>query len=1073
MKKKLLLLFLFFASFCHAQNIRINEIMASNISTIQDNVGKYSDWIELRNLENYSIDLAEYYISDKSNNPQKFRFASTPGQLVLPANGFLIIWASGNTQDGPSHTDFSLSSTDGESVVISAPNGTIIDQVDFPPQKDNISYGKNTLGEMRYFFPASPGTQNVEANAYEGFLTPPVFSKQGGFFSVNFSLSLSHAEPGAQIFYTTDGSDPSPGNLAGTTYSYKNSFPQLPSNPYGALLYRSYITQVYSSPLAVYDRSDDDNQISTISGTNDFNPSYLPTSPISKGTVVRAMATKVGYLPSDIKSNTYIYSTSGENPYTFPVASVISQENNLFGYETGIYTPGKTFDDFRAANPSNIAMDCPTGNFRMRGSEWERSGNFEFFDNNEVKLNQNIKLRLHGGCSSKSRYKSLRLYGTDFFDNYPFFNKESQVLHRRLILRNSGNDQTRIIFKDEFVREWIRHLKFGSQKSEPSILYLNGEYWGIHNLRERIDNYYLQQLYGIDPDNLDLMEVVYNGIDEVGEGDDVHYMSTKNYILSNSATGAGYFAHVNTLVDIDGLIDYHIAQLYIGNTDWPNNNVRMWRTRNVYNPDGGYSDGRWRYVFYDSDLSLGDQASASNNDFFDLGYKANGDILLKLLENDEFRDKFVNRYADLLNTSFRPDFGSALFSSLKTKFAAETPKHIARWKTHNNITQWENTCNEVANYVQTRINHIYNHIYGKTRTNGTFDLTVLSQNLDYGHVRVNSIDINSDITRGLEMNGRSWSGKYFRNISVPITAVPKRGYKFSHWLHNGEDIYTPEIWINTGSNKTYEAFFEYVGISENPFPLAKAINECGYHFNYWSATEPAGSYPANSAFVYMPREENPRESALEDSLSYTTGAYNFSSGTRINGLGSNGFSFINTGGENEGYPGSKLGAFVVAINTKNSQEINVKWTAQTITSNSRKYKLRLLYRVGDIGQFTPLGGEYSSGSNGHSQTFDNIVLPLGAMDKDYVQLIWQYYDTRTVNSGPRDEIAISEILITEKIKRPENLSNIVSPNFPGIISSMEIVEGKREEFATRFIELLPGFEVSDGNVFRAEIEECP
>jgi hypothetical protein len=1058
-----------------AQQIRINEIMALNTSTISDNQGMYSDWIELRNTSGTAYDLAGHYITDNASNLTKFRFTLSTGQLVIPANGYLLIWASSNPSAGVNHVDFSLSSSNGETVILVLPNGsTIMDQFNFPPQRADVSIGRSETNAVKYYSPASPGVLNNASNSYEGFLAAPNFSRQGGFFNSNFSLSISHTEPGVSIYYTSDGSDPNPSNLGGTSYQYKNSFPETPSNPAGPLLSRSYITQNYSAPITIFNRTSTSNQISTISSTIDYNPTYIPTYNVEKANIIRAIAVKPGLLPSEIVTQTYLYSPNAQNPYSFPVVSLTTQENNLFSYTNGIYTAGKTFDDFRIANPSGDLTWCPTGNFSLRGSSTEKSANFEFFENNISVVNQPIGLRINGGCSSKNRYKSLRLYGSERFNEHSFFDEAPNLFHHRLLLRNSGNDQLMTFFKDEFAREWLKHLKFGSQKSKPSILFLNGEYWGIHNIRERIDKYYLHELYGVNPDNIDLRKVNYFEPDEMSEGDDIHYNYTYNYIMTNNVSNSAHFNHIETLIDLESFIDYHVAQIFIGNIDWPQNNVRLWRTKNAYNPSGNYADGRWRYIFFDADRSLGEIVQANNNDLLDVFLKPDSELLGKLMTSTEFKNRFITRFADLLNTSFRPQFGLPIFHTFKNLYLPEIPKHLQRWKTHANMAAWHAQCDTVQNYVTQRGQLMYDHINYAMGTNGTFNLTVLSQNLTYGHVKVNSVVADPNLTRGLSMSGRTWTGRYFRNIPFKIKAVPKPGYRFTHWIHNGSTVYANEILISSSTNLTYEAFFEYTGLSENPYPLAKNIKDCGYKLNSWNAAAPANTFPPNGAFVYMTKEENPRASALEPTLSYTSGAYNLSSGTRINGLNGGGFSFINTGGDNPGYPASRLGGFVLAINTTNVHRLHIKWSAKTITANNRKYKVRLVYRVGDLGNFIPLGPEYSSGSTGHSQTFDDIFLPEAALNKGYVQLLWQYYDTRTVTSGPRDEIAISEISIGEKILRPSNLTPVSSPNYPVKIRSTEVMSSSqtRKEVATRSITLEPGFMAETGTTFKAEIKNC-
>lgn len=1101
MRRFICLLFFISPVICSGQNVVINEIMAVNGSTKKDASGNYSDWIELKNNSGTPYDLASHYISDNKTKPKKFQFTSQSGKVVIPAYGYLLIWASGNIEDGYNHTSFSLSSS-GESVVLSLPDGeTIIDEIDFGPQVEDVSYGLNSTNEWVYFSPATPESANLDEDGFDGFLTPPSFSRPGGFFNSNFNLTLSHPDPGVEIYYTTDGSDPDLFNTSGTSYNYKDVYPKNPGDGFGSMHSRDYISHTYSTPILVSDRTNENNQLSTINTTIAHDPpAYLPSYKVPKATIIRAYAFKSGYLPSKVISHTYIYSANSKNPYSFPVASVVTQENNLLDYENGIYTPGKVFDDARLAEPNADLTDCPPGNFKIKGKATQKTGNFELFENNSQVLNNEIGIRINGGCTTGFPYKSLRLYGDKQFDKFKFFDDDPNLLANRLILRNSGNDQFMTLFKDEFAQEWMKHLNFASQRYKPSVLYLNGEYWGVHNIRERIDKYFLQNNFGVDPDNIDLRKVVFPGFgpDEMSEGDDVHYNNMYNFIMNNSMTSSSNYNHVKTMLVTESLIDLYIAHLYIGNIDWPQNNIRLWRTRNTYDPEAGYSDGRWRYIFYDADRSLGEMTNSAHNFLNEVFYwnisDRRSEMFVKLLDNASFRNDFVNRFADLLNTSLRKEFALPIFDSLKDKYAVEVGEHLKRWKApFLTKTAWENDMSlgvaGVRSYVDTRENYIIDHLeeVGKPEkpgqsdregkilyVNGQFNLTVKSQHMNYGYVVVNSIVIHPDSTRGLSMSGRTWTGKYFKSIPVKITAKPQKGYKFTHWMHNGNKVYTQEITVNTSSNKTYEAFFQYTGLSENPYPETFDLKECDYSFNNWPSSSTAGTYPANAAFINWAGVTDPTINDVNSEYALVTGSYDHSSNTRINGLDEEGVSFVNHSDGNTGYHSGGLGGMVVALNTKNMSKVHINWKAKTVNSGDRKYGVRLLYRVGDMAFFAAFGPSYTSGATGDSTVFNNIELPANALNKEYVQLLWQYYYTGSGSSGARDELAISDIEIYEVIDRPDNLAVIGNSDRPGIVKSKEKISssGTRKEHASKYILLSDGFEAKAGSVFSAVIKQC-
>jgi hypothetical protein len=214
-----------------------------------------------------------------------------------------------------------------------------------------------------------------------------------------------------------------------------------------------------------------------------------------------------------------------------------------------------------------------------------------------------------------------------------------------------------------------------------------------------------------------------------------------------------------------------------------------------------------------------------------------------------------------------------------------------------------------------------------------------------------------------------------------------------------------------------------------------------YEFNEWQPGQPAGNFPESMAFVYMGENEPGISSTVDD---LTEGAYNLDSRTRINGLGQNGFSFVNTENldGNPGYPGLKLGGALLALDTRNSSEITVEWTAGTVEPNSRVYNLRLQYRVGAEGDFQDLlddnGNpvEYErNAQEGHTEVIGPVMLPDSLEEQPVVQLLWRYYFTgvrEDQDSGARSQLNISQIRVgtAENVEgqMPEEFA--LKQNFP-------------------------------------------
>lgn len=598
---------IFLNHFGYAQ-IVVNEIMASNSTTIKDNTGAYSDWIEIYNVGNTAVDLNNYFLSDNPDKLDKFQLKSSTGSFQIGPKGFLLIWCSGFTSRGENHASFSLSA-ESETIILSNPELKIVNQVDFKDQRKDISFGRTIDAgtDLRYFQVASPNKTNKGMPTYLGALSPPIFSQKGGFYNHSINLTISHEDPTVRLIYTEDGSIPDVQNLGGKSYNYKNQYPEFPGQSIGPLLTGNYRSKVFQTSIEVKSKKDIPNKISRISSTWNFSPYYFPNFPIPKATVIRAVATKAGYLNSEIVTETYFLDKNQSKNPEFDVISLNIQEDHLFSFEKGVYTAGKLFEEYRIKNPGSISDYCTPGNFTNEGDLFERPVNFELFRSEKQAINQNISFKIHGACSRSIPYKSLRLYGKNSFENFPFFQDQPDLTQDNFILRNSGDDYKGTLLRDIFVHDLVGHFNFGSQKTQASVVYINGEYWGIQNIRERLDKYYLNKHYGVDLENIDLRKVIWDGPHETEYGDDIHYNQMLNYIINNDLSIHQNYEKAITFLDPESLIDYQIAEIFIGNVDWPQNNVRLWRNRTPnYAPFAPYGlDGRWRFLFYDADKSLG------------------------------------------------------------------------------------------------------------------------------------------------------------------------------------------------------------------------------------------------------------------------------------------------------------------------------------------------------------------------------------------------------------------------------------------------------------------------------------
>jgi hypothetical protein len=622
-------------------------------------------------------------------------------------------------------------------------------------------------------------------------LPGPAFSHPGGFYDAPFNLIISAIE-GADIYYTLDGSDPDPENLNGSSFYYKNEWVHQPDDTDGELLTCLYFTLKYDSPIPVSDRSAGNDRLSRKASTFYNPPWYFPDSTVFKGTVVKAIAVSDGYEPSPVVTHTYFVYPRARDRFTLPVISISTPEKHLFDYETGIYTPGAIFDDWRQRYPEREASGGTAANYWQRGDEWEIPARLTFWDAGSgfPDLDQDVGIRVHGGWSRSLPMKSLRIYARSQYGesslSYPFFPDQDHSGYKRLVLRNSGNDNINTFFRDALIQRLSNHLNFETQAYRPAVVFLNGEFWGIHNIRERYDRHYFKRVFGIEEESLELI----TGRFTVKEGDGQHYQETLNYITDNGLSQTEHYEYIKTRFDTESFIDYQLANIFVANVDWPGNNIDYWRKQTaVFDPDAGYGhDGRWRWTMFDTDFGFGLISPPDHNTLeFATASTGNGwsnplwstFLLRSFLKNESFTADFLNRFAGQLNTAFLTSRIDSLISLFYETLKPDMPDHLARWKRPYDINEWHFHVAHLRNFARARPAHQWSHLMDY------FDLDTVSVILDvssprHGFIRINDIDLTPP-TPGISEDPYPWRGTYFSGVQVTIEAVPLEGYRFSHW----------------------------------------------------------------------------------------------------------------------------------------------------------------------------------------------------------------------------------------------------------------------------------------------------
>jgi len=289
---------------------------------------------------------------------------------------------------------------------------------------------------------------------------------------------------------------------------------------------------------------------------------------IDKANIIRFASFRNGQRTSKIYTKTYFIDKNIFSKYNMPVISLVSEEDNLFNYELGIYVPGTHYD------PENPEW---SGNYFKDGDEWERPVHIEYFENDGcLGFSQNAGIRIHGLKTRQAAQKSLKLYARneygDKYFNYPLLPQKSITEYKRFLLQTTmGSWRGNPIIGDVLAHEIVRDLNFEYQDYQAVVVYLNGEYWGIHTLRDRIDERYIAYTNNVDKDSVD---IINGNFWLVEAGSNEHYLKLADFIEVKDLSFESNYEYVKTQIDIYSFIDYQIAEMFFSNKDWPDNNQK-------------------------------------------------------------------------------------------------------------------------------------------------------------------------------------------------------------------------------------------------------------------------------------------------------------------------------------------------------------------------------------------------------------------------------------------------------------------------------------------------------------------
>ena len=651
------------------------------------------------------------------------------------------------------HTNFKINSN-GEDIVLSDDNEIILDSIYTSALETNMSIGRELEGNnWALFSDPTPGESNTNP-PYLGALSLPDFSLESGFYDSNqITIEISSTDELAIIYFTTDGTKP------------------------------------------------------TVNDTQYENPIT-----INSNTVIRARSFLDEWVPSDIKTKTYIMEI--DELSSLPKIFLTTDPNSFFDEDTGMYVMGP-----------NAEWDFPYfgANF---WEDWERPIHFEILETDGSNYSADAGAKIFGGWSRAFPQKSISIFsrsyiGPSSFD-YSLFPDVSINSYEAFVLRNSGNDWESTMLRDGFITGLAKDLDIDHQKYRPAILYINGEFWGIQNIREKVNEHFIASNHTVSSEHIDLLDIegIYDR--NIIHGTNADYQILMNYLDTQEMNDPLVQNALENWIDIESYFSYQAFQIFIDNRDWPGNNIKFWRDHRV--------GGKWRWILYDTDFGFGiwdPSAYTFNTLNFALVDDAPGwpnppwstFVFRKLIENENFKNQFVNIYCDMLNTVFQPEFLLNHLDSISGQIEDIIPVHRNRWYNDgnwpNSTVNWEWRLEVMENFGNNRRTYAINHLQNK------FDLPNLAQvELNIVPENAGSIKLNT-----LEINESGWVGYYFPTIPIRLTAKQNDGYQFSHWLEFPDSTNMLNIDITDPFSLT--AVFSTTELS----PGTVVINEINYNSN--------------------------------------------------------------------------------------------------------------------------------------------------------------------------------------------------------------------------------------------------
>lgn len=787
-----------------ALSLRINEICTINPGTQESGNTTYEDYIELYNPTDQPVSLNGMYLSDDPGEPL---LAALPDEEIAPGE-YYVIYAVGEGDSAPEGCpSVSFGLTEEETILLTWVTETdtgitsthTLDSVYIP---SSIASGAvyAASGDGSSDFTESRPSPGVSNSTSSRVLEEPVFQSQGGFYEDSAEVALAAAD-GLTIRYTLDGSEP------------------------------TEESPLYTEPLLLTDPSEQNNVYSSREDITSLDRNYqAPENPVDKAVIVRAAAfDDEGNRSNTVTSTFFIDFDEKEGYENAVILSLVTEPDNLFSDETGIYVRGSLYED--ALETGEIYEEFPWielmdyTHYYLEGMDSERPVHLELYSiYGDALIDQSCGIRIRGNESRSFPQKSFTLYARKRYEKDSFdcrlFSDDFSLTS--LILNNSKT------LKKVFFFSLVEDRNTAVQKYSPCQVFLNGEYWGMYYLMERYSSEYLEGRYGADPENSTLIKDT-RYVDDGDEEGIESFRALRDYLDRDDLDDPEVYSGLLEQMDMQSFIDWMCTNIYIANTDSKplENNVYTWKSEQAAEGASAdtlkYSDGKWRWMLYDLDDSLAVGTAMENTEAYTMdsftdhaGYAPCGYLYDKpmpaLMKNEDFRKQFVLTFMDMANENFRADRIMTLLDEIEDQYSSWADISWERWNTNPQDKTFAEQVQELRIFLQNRFEYIVPCLAEHFALTGELVTLTLSAEAD-GKDIPDDCETVSLNTLNLGLSKSSWQGQYYTDYPITLTARELPGLEFVRWeMEGGEftegDAESPCIQVQLNSNTQICAIYE-------------------------------------------------------------------------------------------------------------------------------------------------------------------------------------------------------------------------------------------------------------------------